>query len=76
MTSGYYGFGALADGDHIGGHLGFVRKTNNKTCKLACIAERIKGTLNHLIHEYQKSVIPGHCIGESIRIIYDIIFDL
>ena len=40
------------------------------------IACRIKNVLNKLIHEDQKGFISGRFIGENIRVIYDILFEV
>jgi len=49
----------------------------NTSYKLAssCIAERIKTSLNNIIHEDQKGFIPGRFIGENTRLIYDIMHE-
>ena len=40
------------------------------------IASRIKNVLNKLIHEDQKGFISGRFIGENIRLIYDVLFEV
>jgi exonuclease III len=49
----------------------------NTSYKLAssCIADRIKTTLDDIIHEDQKGFIPGRYIGENTRLISDILFE-
>ena len=46
----------------------------NVVYKLAsgCIAERIKGFLDKIIHCDQTGFIKGRFIGENIRLVYDI----
>ena len=39
------------------------------------IANRLKLTLDNLIHENQKGFISGRFIGENIRSIYDVLFE-
>ena len=39
------------------------------------IANRLKSTLDELIHEIQKGFISGRFIGENIRLIYDVLFE-
>ena len=41
----------------------------------AVIANRLKSTLDELIHENQKGFISGRFIGENIRLIYDVLFE-
>ena len=41
----------------------------------AAIANRLKLTLDNLIHETQKGFISGRFIGENIRLIYDVLFE-
>ena len=41
----------------------------------AAIANRLKLTLDNLIHENQKGFISGRFIGENIRLIYDVLFE-
>ena len=41
----------------------------------AFIANRLKSTLDKLIHENQKGFISGRFIGEHIRLIYDVLFE-
>ena len=41
----------------------------------AAIANRLKLTLDNLIHENQKDFISGRFIGENIRLIYDVLFE-
>lgn len=47
----------------------------NVTYKLisSCIANRLKSTLDYLIHENQRGFIAGRFIGENTRIIYDVL---
>ena len=47
----------------------------NVTYKLAsaCIAERVKSSLNDIIHENQKGFMSGRYIGENIRLMYDLL---
>ena len=40
------------------------------------IARRIKNVFNKLIHEDQKGFISGRFIGENIRLIYDVLFEV
>jgi hypothetical protein len=49
----------------------------NTAYKLAssCIAERIKTSLDTVIHENQKGFIPGRFIGENTRLIFDIMHE-
>ena len=42
---------------------------------LAVIANRLKSTLDELIHENQKGFISGRFIGENIRLINDLLFE-
>ena len=44
--------------------------------KLACtvIAERLKPYLNNIVSEPQSGFIPGRCISDSTRLIYDLMF--
>ena len=39
------------------------------------IANRVKNTLQNIIHENQKGFIAGRFIGENIRLIYDVLFE-
>ena len=39
------------------------------------IANRVKQTLQDVIHENQKRFIAGRFIGENIRLIYDVLFE-
>ena len=39
------------------------------------IASRLKTVLQKIIHEDQKGFLAGRCIGENIRLIYDILFE-
>ena len=39
------------------------------------IATRLKSVLHKVIHDDQKGFISGRCIGENIRLIYDILFE-
>ena len=39
------------------------------------IANRVKNTLQSVIHENQKGFIAGRFIGENIRLIYDVLFE-
>lgn len=39
----------------------------------ACIANRLKQVLNHIINENQKGFLKGRFIGENTRFVYDII---
>ena len=41
----------------------------------AAIANRLKLTLDNLIHDNQKGFISGRFIGENIRLIYDVLFE-
>ena len=41
----------------------------------AAIANRLKLTLDYLIHENQKGFISGRFLGENIRLIYDVLFE-
>ena len=41
----------------------------------AAIANRLKMTLDNLIHENQKGFISGRFIGENIGLIYDVLFE-
>ena len=41
----------------------------------AVIANRLKSTLDKLIHENQKGFISGRFIGENMRLIYDVLFE-
>ena len=41
----------------------------------AAIANRLKLTLDNLIHENQKGFISGRFIGENILLIYDVLFE-
>ena len=41
----------------------------------AAIANRLKLTLDNLIHENLKGFISGRFIGENIRLIYDVLFE-
>ena len=41
----------------------------------AAIADRLKLTLDNLIHENKKGFISGRFIGENIRLIYDVLFE-
>ena len=41
----------------------------------AAIANRLKLTLDNLIHKNQKGFISGRFIGENIRLIYDVLFE-
>ena len=41
----------------------------------AVIANRLKSTLDELIHENQKGFISGRFIGENTRLIYDVLFE-
>ena len=41
----------------------------------AAIANRLKLTLDNLIHENLKGFISGRFIGENIRLIYDFLFE-
>ena len=41
----------------------------------AAIANRLKLTLDNLIHENQKGFILGRFIGEYIQILYDVLFE-
>ena len=49
----------------------------NVVYKLASsvIANRVKQTLQDIIHENQKGFIAGRFIGENIRLIYDVLFE-
>ena len=49
----------------------------NVVYKLASsvIANRVKQTLQDIIHEIQKGFIAGRFIGENIRLIYDVLFE-
>ena len=49
----------------------------NVVYKLASsvIANRVKQTLQDIIHENQKRFIAGRFIGENIRLIYDVLFE-
>ena len=49
----------------------------NVVYKLASsvIANRVKQTLQDIIHENQKGFIAGRFIGEHIRLIYDVLFE-
>jgi exonuclease III len=49
----------------------------NTVYKLAssCIAERIKSSLDSIIHETQKGFIPGRFVGENTRLIFDIMHE-
>lgn len=39
----------------------------------ACIAQRLKSVLPHIIHEDQKGFLPGRFIGENHRMLYDLL---
>ena len=41
----------------------------------ACIAKRIKSTLDSLIHENQTGFIPGRSLADNIRLLYDLIYE-
>lgn len=41
----------------------------------ACLANRIKQVMSHLIHNDQKGFIPGRYIGENTRLTYDILHE-
>ena len=41
----------------------------------AAIANRLKLTLDNLIHKNLKGFISGRFIGENIRLIYDVLFE-
>ena len=49
----------------------------NVVYKLASsvIANRIKTVLESLVHEDQKGFISEKCIGENVRLIYDLLFE-
>ena len=49
----------------------------NVVYKLASsvIANRVKQTLQDIIHENQKGFIAGRFIGENIRLVYDVLFE-
>ena len=50
----------------------------NVVYKLASsvIANRVKQTLQDIIHENQKGFIAGRFIGENIRLIYGVLFEI